>query len=169
MTSYTTEDAKIDPKTNPLFQRLFGKEGFLPLNEANLDEFLAAPGLKMAVFAEDPNAKRVTMDIVVIAPELKRAFAGALADARFADLVESRALAARWGLRRFPAVALFRDNVFLGAVEATAGSWAKSPAAPRLLRAPSPSRPSRRPPAATDGALASNTDTKEKGMPPWLR
>ena len=28
MTSYTTEDAKIDPKTNPLFQRLFGKEGF---------------------------------------------------------------------------------------------------------------------------------------------
>ena len=105
MTSYTTEDAKIDPKTNPLFQRLFGKEGFLPLNEANLDEFLAAPGLKMAVFAEDPNAKRVTMDIVVIAPELKRAFAGALADARFADLVESRALAARWGLRRFPAVA----------------------------------------------------------------
>ena len=78
MTPYTTEDAKIDPKTNPLFQRLFGKEGFLPLNEANLEEFLAVPGLKMAVFAEDPNAKRVTMDIVVIAPELKKAFAGAL-------------------------------------------------------------------------------------------
>ncbi len=118
MTSYTTEDAKIDPKTNPLFQRLFGKEGFLPLNEANLDEFLAAPGLKMAVFAEDPNAKRVTMDIVVIAPELKKAFAGALSDTRFADLAEARALAARWGLRRFPAVALFRDRIFLGAVEA---------------------------------------------------
>ena len=118
MTSYTTEDAKIDPKTNPLFQRLFGKEGFLSLNEANLDEFLAAPGLKMAVFAEDPNAKRVTMDIVVIAPELKKAFQGTLSDTRFADMQEARALGARWGLRRFPAVALFRDATFLGAVEA---------------------------------------------------
>lgn len=116
--SYTTLEAKIDPKTNPLFQRLFGEAGFTLLNEANLDEFLAAPGLKMAVFAEDPNAKRVTMDIVVIAPELKKAFAGALSETRFADLAEARALAARWGLRRFPAVALFRENVFLGAVEA---------------------------------------------------
>lgn len=159
MTTYTTEDAKIDPKTNPLFQRLFGKEGFLPLNEANLEEFLAVPGLKMAVFAEDPNAKRVTMDIVVIAPELKKAFAGALSDTRFADLAEARALAARWGLRRFPAVALFRDRIFWGRSKRCspgrpiAGSWAKSPGARRLPHAPSPSRPSRRPPAATDGTI----------------
>lgn len=111
-------DAKIDPATNPLFRRLFGEAGFVPLNEANLADFLAVPGIKMAVFAEDPNAKRVTMDIVVIAPELKKAFGPALAEARFADLAESRALGGRWGLRRFPAVALFRDDVFLGAVEA---------------------------------------------------
>ncbi len=112
------DDAKIHPETHPLFQRLYGEEGFAPLSGADLDEFLTEPGLKMVVFAEDPNAKRVTMDIVVIAPELKKAFQGTLSDTRFADMQEARALGARWGLRRFPAVALFRDATFLGAVEA---------------------------------------------------
>ena len=160
MTPYTTEDAKIDPKTNPLFQRLFGKEGFLPLNEANLEEFLAVPGLKMAVFAEDPNAKRVTMDIVVIAPELKKAFAGALSD--------TGACGAFPPWRSFATMSFWGRSKRCSPGRPIAGSWAKSPGARRLPRAPSPSRPSRRPPAATDWPRSRML--KEKGRRnPWLR
>ena len=35
----------------------------------------------------------------------------------FADFVVARAIAARWGLRSMPAVALFQDRDFLGAIQ----------------------------------------------------
>ena len=72
-------------------------------------------GVGFAVWA--PNAKRVSLDIAVIAPELKKAFAGALTETVFTRFNESRALAGRFGITGMPAVALFRDSVYLGAVQ----------------------------------------------------
>ena len=57
------------------------------------------------------------MDIVVIAPELKKAFGNTLTQSVFADFQVARALAARWGLRSMPAVAIFHGKTFLGAVQ----------------------------------------------------
>lgn len=116
-----TRVALIDPAKNPLFQRMFGEDGFTPLSEDGVDSFVAVAGLKMVIFAEDPNLQKETMDIVVIGPELKKAFGPNLAAAWFADLKQGRALAARWGIKRLPAVALFRDKEFLGAAEGLMG------------------------------------------------
>ncbi len=113
----TREAGQIDAAKHPVFCRLFEKEGFEWLGEDKWDAFLKVEGFKMAIFSEDPNAKRVTLDIAVIAPELKRAFAGTLVKTIFTPFVKSRAMASRYGITGLPAVALFRDDVYLGAVQ----------------------------------------------------
>ncbi len=121
-----TKVAPIIPEENPLFQRLFGAEGFKILREEGedgVDAFLAAPGLKFAIFADDPNKQKETMDIVVIGPELAKVFPN-LAEKRMSDVTTGRALAARWGIRKLPAVALFRGGVYLGAAEGLMG-WSE--------------------------------------------
>ena len=71
----------------------------------------------MLVFADDPNERKTTLDMAVIAPELKKAFSGTLSLTAWADFKEARSLAQRWGLRSLPAVAIFLDANFLGAVQ----------------------------------------------------
>ena len=117
MNTITKSMAHIDTQTHSCFIRLHQQAGFEILNETNLDAFLAQEGLKLAVFADDPNNRKETMDIVVIAPELKKAFGDTLSRSVLADFMVARALAARWGLRSMPAVALFQDRNFLGAVQ----------------------------------------------------
>jgi len=117
MNTITKSIAHIDTQTHPCFVRLRDQAGFEVLNEANLENFLSTEGLKMAVFADDPNTRKETMDIVVIAPELKKAFGDTLAKGVFADFLVARAIAARWGLRSMPAIALFQDREFLGAIQ----------------------------------------------------
>ncbi len=112
----------VDPASHPLFMRLFGEMGFKPLSEEGIDEFLAEEGLKFVIFADDPNVQKETLDIVVIGPELRKAFGNAVADSRMADVMKGRAMAARWGVRKLPAVALFRNAVFLGASQGL-NSW----------------------------------------------
>ena len=113
----TEELVRIDIETHPIFKRLFGAEGFTLMTEEALADFLDAFGLKMAVFADDPNERKTTIDMAVIAPELKKAFGELLTATVWADFSQARSLAARWGLRSMPAVALFRDADFLGAVQ----------------------------------------------------
>ena len=117
MNEITKSIAHIDTQTHPCFVRLHQQGGFEILNEANVDAFLHSEGLKLAVFADDPNNRKETMDIVVIAPELKKAFGDTLTKSVFADFQVARALAARWGLRSMPAVAVFHGKTFLGAVQ----------------------------------------------------
>ena len=117
MNTITKSIAHIDTQTHPCFVRLRDQAGFEILNEDNLEAFLDLEGIKMAVFADDPNARKETMDIVVIAPELKKAFGNTLSQGVLADFMVARAIAARWGLRSMPAVALFRNREFLGAVQ----------------------------------------------------
>lgn len=62
----------------------------------------------MVLFAEDPNLRRETLDIAVIGPELRKALGAAVASGWYTAVSEGRALGARYGIRKFPAVALFR-------------------------------------------------------------
>ena len=117
MNSVTRTVGQVDVTTHPAYRRLFEKEGFTWVDGAAFEAFLSAEGFKMAVFSEDPNVKRVSLDIAVIAPELKKAFAGTLSQTVFTRFNESRALAGRFGISGLPAVALFRDSVYLGAVQ----------------------------------------------------
>lgn len=116
-----TRIAQIDPETHPLFLRLFGEEGFRKLSSASAAELAEVSGLQLVLFAADPNEQKETLDILVIGAELKRALSQALSGAWASDVREGRALAARWGVRKLPAAALFRSGTFLGACEGLRG------------------------------------------------
>ena len=113
----TAQINQLDMASHPVFKRLFGEAGFQWLTSQELENFIAQDGLKMLVFADDPNERKTTLDIAVIAPELKKAFNGALTATAWADFKESRSMAARWGLRSMPVVAIFRNKDLLGAVQ----------------------------------------------------
>lgn len=113
----TAEINRIEISEHPVFKRLFAEAGFTLLDCVRIQDFLAASGLKMLVFADDPNERKTTLDMAVIAPELKKAFSGTLSLTAWADFKEARSLALRWSLRSLPAVAIFLDANFLGAVQ----------------------------------------------------
>ena len=103
-----TRVSQIDPENHPLFNRLWTTEGFQRLTSESVEKFL------------DTNNQKETLDILVIGAELKKAIEAALAPengAWMSDVKEGRALAARWGMRKLPAVALFRGSIYLGACQ----------------------------------------------------
>ena len=116
MSKYTQVGA-YEPDEHPLFQRLYNQEGFLKLTDENLAQMQAEKGLKLVLFAEDPNRVRETLDIVVIGPELKKVFKDYLASCWMVDVKKARALSTQFGIKRLPAIAFFRDKDFLGASE----------------------------------------------------
>ena len=95
MNTVTRSVGQVDATTHPAYRRLFESEGFTWADGATFEAFLAAEGFKMAIFS----------------------FAGALTRTVFTRFNESRALAGRFGITGLPAVALFRDSVYLGAVQ----------------------------------------------------
>lgn len=58
-------EAVVDTAVHPLFARLREEAGFAEFSGATLETMLEAPGLKMVLFAEDPNLRRETLDIAV--------------------------------------------------------------------------------------------------------
>mgnify|MGYP000418701241 CR=1 FL=1 len=70
-------EAVVDTAVHPLFARLREEAGFAEFSGATLETMLEAPGLKMVLFAEDPNLRRETLDIAVIGPELRKALGAA--------------------------------------------------------------------------------------------
>ena len=72
-------EAVVDTAVHPLFARLREEAGFAEFSGATLEAMLEAPGLKMVLFAEDPNLRRETLDIAVIGPELRKALGAAVA------------------------------------------------------------------------------------------
>ncbi len=113
----TEEINRLDIESSPIFKRLFEQAGFLLIKTGDLENFLNTEGLKLLVFADDPNERKITMDIAVIAPEIKKAFGDTLSLAAWANFKEARSMAARWGLRSLPAVAVFSHKDLLGAVQ----------------------------------------------------
>jgi len=108
---------QVDVERHPVFQRLWGKEGFRRVNEENLGEFSSQKGLVLAVFADNPTTFKETIDIAVIAPEIAKVFSEFTRDKGFTDPKVGRAIASRLGLTRLPAVGFYRDGEFLGALQ----------------------------------------------------
>jgi hydrogenase-1 operon protein HyaE len=101
---------------HPLFEGLFAQHGYANLDASGLDAFLAAPGPAVLFFAEDPVQYRETLDLCVILPEIAAAFAGRF---RVGVLLPqaARAVAPRYGFRRWPALVLLRDGGYVGAID----------------------------------------------------
>lgn len=132
-------EAPIDCHTHPIFQRLFAQPGHSEVTVANFDEFRKQPGHALLVFTEDPVRFKETLDLVVIAPEIAAAFPGRF---RVGVLLPeaARALHARYGFMRWPALVMLRDGQYLGAIDGLR-DWGDYLSGVARLLAAEPTRP----------------------------
>lgn len=104
------------PTIHPLIARLCAQTGAPLLEAADFDAWAQAPGRALVVFTEDPVLYRETLDLAVIVPELAQAFGGRF---RVGVLLQTpaRAIAARYGFRRWPAIVMLADGKYVGAID----------------------------------------------------
>ena len=89
----------------------------LPLLQADDLDFFLRPGRHNLLFlAGDPVKVPEALDVAVVLPELLRAFPGRLHAALVAPEAE-RAVHARFGCRRWPALVLLRGDAYVGSIE----------------------------------------------------
>jgi hydrogenase-1 operon protein HyaE len=101
---------------HPLLAQLVDKHGFTDLRASNFDAFADAPGRALIAFTEDPVRFKETLDLAVIVPEIARAFGGAFrVGVLFPE--SARAIAARYGFRRWPALVMLADGRYVGAID----------------------------------------------------
>ena len=113
----TAEPAAAGTTTpHPLVERLFTTHGYTNVDATGLDAFAATPGHGVLFFSEDPVLYRETLDLCVILPEIASAFAGRF---RIGVLLPAaaRAVAPRYGFRRWPALVMLRDGGYVGAID----------------------------------------------------
>lgn len=108
--------AAASPAAHPLITRLCAQTGAPILDAAGFDAWAQAPGRALVVFTEDPALYRETLDLAVIVPELAQSFAGRF---RTGVLLQTaaRAIAARYGFRRWPALVVLADGQYVGAID----------------------------------------------------
>lgn len=101
---------------HPLLEQLVSRHGFVAVDAESLDDFIHAAGHAMLVFTEDPVRYKETLDLAVIAPELVRAFPGVF---RAGVLLPeaARAIAVRYGFRRWPALVVLDGGGYVGAID----------------------------------------------------
>jgi hydrogenase-1 operon protein HyaE len=109
------------------------------LDPQAFDAWAEAPGHALVFFSEDPVMYRETLDVAVIAPELAKAYPGRF---RCALLLPdaARAIAVRYGFRRWPALVLLRDGKYVGAIDGLR-DWNDYVEALGALLAAEPTRP----------------------------
>lgn len=113
----TAPAAAARPATlHPLLERLFAQQGYENLDAAGLEAFVAAPGSALLFFTEDPVQSRETLDLCVILPEIATAFRGRF---RVGVLLPqaARAVAPKYGFRRWPALVMLRGGGYVGAID----------------------------------------------------
>ncbi|NJD35696.1 MAG: hydrogenase [Betaproteobacteria bacterium] len=121
------------------FAILQARHGYSLLDAESFAEFAEAPGTTLILFADDPAKVPETWDLTVILPE---ALLRMEAKVRVGLLppVTARSLAARYGIRIWPALLGLRDGAYLGTVEGLKDWSAYVRLLPELFSAP-PSRP----------------------------
>jgi hydrogenase-1 operon protein HyaE len=139
------------PIEPPLVTRLVEAFGASRLGEDTLEPFMSQPGEAALFFTEDPVRFREVPDVAVILPELRRA---ATRPFRIGVLPPplANANAAKFGVRRWPALVFTRDGEWLGNVEGLR-DWADYlEAANALLEGPARPLPARVIPLAAAGS-----------------
>ena len=113
----TAQLIRIDTATHPLFVRLWQGLKVERVTKTSFPTFRNGTGLGVLCLADDPVMYKETLDLAAVAPELFKSFEDALTLKGFTDPAEGRAIARRLGIQKLPAVALFIDGTYLGAVE----------------------------------------------------
>lgn len=136
---------QTSPTLDRLRQRvaaLHDRHGFRILDEEVFEDFAAQPGIALVLFTEDPAKVPETWDLAVILPDLVASLAPGV-DARHVGILApaaARPLAARYGIRIWPALLVLRDGAYLGTVEGLQDWAIYRRRLPELLAA-APSRP----------------------------
>lgn len=104
------------PALHPLLERLCTATGAPLLDADSVEPWAAAGGHALLVFTEDPVVYRETLDLAVIVPELAQAAAGAFRTGVLLPAA-ARAVAPRYGFRRWPALVLLKDGRYVGAID----------------------------------------------------
>jgi hydrogenase-1 operon protein HyaE len=108
--------AAVPRAMHPLFERLLGLCGAAVLEPAGLDAWADEPGAALLVFTEDPVLYRESLDLAVIVPELAQALPGRFRTGLLLPAA-ARAVAPRYGFRRWPALVLLKGGRYVGAID----------------------------------------------------
>lgn len=123
----------------PLVEQMFSRHGCVEVRADTVDAFLARAGHALLVFTEDPVRFKETLDLVVIVPQLQRAFPG-----RFAVGVllpeAARKVQPRYGFNRWPALVMVKDGQYVGAIDGLR-NWDEYVDGLRALLEAAPTRP----------------------------
>jgi hydrogenase-1 operon protein HyaE len=115
MTAEVAAPAAARP-LHPLLERLLSVTPATVLSPDGFDAWAGAPGAALLVFTEDPVIYRETLDLAVIVPELAAALPGRFRTGLLLPAA-ARALASRYGFRRWPALVLLKDGRYVGAID----------------------------------------------------
>lgn len=121
---------------------LHDRHGFCVLETEDFDAFASRQGVTLALFAEDPARVPETWDLAVILPDLVTSLLPGLEASRVGILApaSARPLAARFGIRLWPALLVLKDGAYLGAIEGLQDWAVYARRLPEILAA-APSRP----------------------------
>jgi hydrogenase-1 operon protein HyaE len=109
-------EAVAPPAMHPLLERLVELTSATVLDPGGFDAWVGGSGAALLVFTEEPVLYRETLDLAVIVPELAKTLAGRFRTGLLLPAA-ARALAPRYGFRRWPALVLLRDGRYVGAID----------------------------------------------------
>ncbi len=99
-----------------LLERLRSQSDIRLLDAAELEAFVQAAGDGMVLFTQEPDQQPETWDVAVILPEVLKQAGGRLRAAIIAPEL-ARAMMARFGITRWPALVFVRDGGYVGSIE----------------------------------------------------
>ncbi len=137
----STAPANRPPAVHPLVERLCAETRAPLLDAESFDAWAKASGRALVVFTEDPMQYRETLDLAVIVPELALAFPDRF---RTGVLLQAaaRAIAPRYGFKRWPAIVMLADGQYVGAIDGLRDWQDYIDDLKRLLEAPPTRAPS---------------------------
>lgn len=115
-TVWTPPRSAMSQNFNGLLDTQIAKHGIADLDAAGFQAFMDTPGNSVVLFTEEPDKVPESWDLAVIFPDLLAA-AGAKAHAGVLRPEQARAVQARFGINRMPALLFLRDGGYVGVVE----------------------------------------------------
>jgi len=144
-TPYATPDTA---RLLTLFSQHVQARGYRAPGQAQVEDFVAQPGVAVLFFVDDPRSAPECWDVAVVLPDLLAAFAPA-ARVALLDPTVARAVAPRFGASIWPSLVFLRDGEYLGVIERMRDWDEYAERIPQILaRAPSAPPDPRFPPPA---------------------
>jgi hydrogenase-1 operon protein HyaE len=100
---------------HPLVQRLIDAHGATAVEPTTIDAWMARPGEHALLFGGDPVRFPEALDVAVVLPELRAAFAQRF-DVGVVPRDHEDVLARRFGVQRWPSLVFLRTGGYLGTV-----------------------------------------------------